>query len=328
MAKPVKPSMGCGYLVTLLLAGVGLFVLGAAVRTYGDYEEKVNPRIIVLAALGVLFLGGAVAYLRYAKKVVAEAEATGRLAEANPGKPWLLKKEWQGETAPPPEPGARLLDAYTVPTVENTDLRAAGIERGVGGWRFGSTHLGGTKIVMTMIAVGALAGCIALRQVHWVPFVVVGMFALVISLVALDLWFDGFELRVIGEEVLVRKSRPWGAKEWRVPRSDVADVRAEKSMSSGNRQYHLLALVGSAGADPRPPHPAETFAARKLRYQLKRAGKELGVSEPEKMGGRGRELLEKMATTPRFEIIFAKHVPGGAVLEVVKAGVLADSRKL
>ncbi len=519
--------MGGGYLVTLLLAGGGLFLLGLAARTYGQMGERVGSRVVVAGVLGSILLVGSILYLRFARKVVREYDAKEAERAELAKQPWKLKREWQGgaiesktggsaaliwffavfwnalswpgvwalftgqikdkagwfillfpliglgllwgaiyqtvrwrkfgrvrfvpstmpgsiggylggvievparvalekdarlalrcvrrvttgsgknrhtsetviwereeripadkwlsgpgqttipvmfyipaecepwddddannqvvwrlaaeaavpgvdfavtfdvpvfrtgETAPPPEPGAPLLEAYQTTTLENVDLRTAGIERSVDRWRFGSPHLWGTRLVTSLIALGLLVllGVFWGNNVNWVVWVVAGMFAGVMLLVALDLWFDGFELRLAGEGLIVRKSRPWGAKEWRVPRAEVAAVRAEKSMSSGDRQYHRLVLVGRAGADPRMAHPAETFAVRKLRYQLRRAGRELAVDDPEKMGEPGRELLEKLAAMPRFEIIFAKHVPGGAVLEVVKAGVLADVRR-
>lgn len=240
-----------------------------------------------------------------------------------------------GETAAAPAPGAPLLDAYRPPTLDAAELARIGIRRNAAGWVFDSGHLWVSKLVSTLLAIGLtwLLWSFVGQDVVWIVWAVVGMFAFFAWLVALDLWSARCELRIEGGDLVVREGRVRGARERRVARADVADIRAAKSLGIGGQQYHRLLLVGrgigeaaARSAGPRPGGADETFRARKLRFQLKQLGKELGVNQPDKMGPRGADLLKQLADAPAFEIEFAKHVPGPTVMEAVKAMVLADVR--
>lgn len=233
-----------------------------------------------------------------------------------------------GETAPAPAAGAPALEAYSRKVVDAAEWTKAGVERQADGWVFRSTHLATSKWVSTVIGVGLVGLLVSYAgaNVHWVPWATTLLFAAVTLLVAVDLWAGRCELRLVGDEVVVRVARWRGAKVTRVARADVAAVRAEKTMSIGYRHYHALVLVGR-GVDTAPAAGArEPFRARKIRFQLARLGRELGVDDPAKMGERGAELLRQLTAAPRFEVVFAKHVAGTAVAEAVAELVLADVR--
>lgn len=97
-------------------------------------------------------------------------------------------------------------------------------------------------------------------------------------------------------------------------------------MSAGEREYYRLSSFGRDGVDRTEPAAGEHFDARKLRYRLKRVAREFGVSDTSKLGERGAELLEAMARTPRFRVVFAESVPGRANAEAIGAAVLAEIR--
>src|SRR5690606_40452034 len=71
-------------------------------------------------------------------------------------------------------------------------------------------------------------------------------FALIMALFAADVWCDRYELRIEQTEVVVTKPRPWGTKVVRVPRTEVAAVRPEKAMSSGESQDRKSTRLNSS----------------------------------------------------------------------------------
>lgn len=210
-----------------------------------------------------------------------------------------------GETAPPPSEQEPLLDAYRAERLDENELRRAGIVSRVDGFEFNASHLWKARIVFTLITAGLLGLLVvfAVTGVPWIAWVVVGVFGLFMLMGMLDLWRAGFDLRIVGEDVVVRQ--PDG-REFRVPRTKVATVRADPGMTIGGKRYHRLVLVGKPGVLADGAHPGETFRARKLRYQLKK-------------DGASKDLHAQLAATPEFEIIFAKHVPGpGMVAEITE----------
>jgi len=221
-----------------------------------------------------------------------------------------------GETAPPPEQGQPLLAEYKAGPPTGAALAEAGVTAGADGasWHFSSGHMTGTKFAMTLAALGLSAGTVALA-VKFSVFAALFMaiFAGVFVLIAADLWADKSELRLDGRDVVVRKFRPWGTKELRVPRAEVARVEKSKSMAAGSTQYYRLKLIGSDGVDLQQAREGEPFRARKLRYQVEKGRVE-------------GDAAAELARLPKFELEFAKHVPNLATAERVGALVLEKIR--
>lgn len=234
-----------------------------------------------------------------------------------------------GETAAPPEAGRPLLAEYrSGAPADAATLANAGVKVLADGFAFGVGHLATTRVVTTMIFLG-LAALFLLLLFSGAAFpilAVAAFFGGIAGLFAGDLWSGRFELRLLGSEVVVTQFRPWGAKVARVPRAEVAAVRTHMSMSTGETRYYRLTLVGHEGMDPRQTGTNEGFDARKLRFQLQRRAKELGVQDPAKLGERGKEILDAMQRTPRFQVVIAKHVVGQATAEAVAAAVLERIR--
>lgn len=231
-----------------------------------------------------------------------------------------------GETAAPPEPGRPLLAEYRSGGPADAAMLAnAGVKVLADGFAFGVGHLAMTRVVTTVIFLG-LAALFLFFLFSGAAFPILAMTAFfggIAGLFAGDIWSGRFELRLLGNEVVVTQFRPWGAKVTRVPRPEVAAVRTHLSMSTGETRYYRLTLVGHEGLDLRAPAAGEGFDARKLRFQLRRAARGLGVQDPAKLGGRGKEILEAMSRTPRFTIVIAKHVVGQATAEAVASAVMA-----
>ncbi len=93
MARRVKPNMGCGYTVMLILlaAGLGLLVLAA-----GNYRKAgaVTAKAVAPGIIGLALVLGAGVYGQVARGLVRESkEEEARRLQA-PGEPWKWKKEW------------------------------------------------------------------------------------------------------------------------------------------------------------------------------------------------------------------------------------------
>ncbi|HVS54464.1 MAG TPA: hypothetical protein VHD62_19060 [Opitutaceae bacterium] len=220
------------------------------------------------------------------------------------------------------------LEEYRAEPLREVDLAAAGVRREADGFVFTSKHLGGLRAAFGLAALllTALEIVLVRGDAPWVLLIVFGMFAGLALLMAHDLWAGDLAVRVMGDEVVVRKSRLFGAKETRVRRAEVAEVRPVNAMSVGDRQFFRLNLIGTRGIDPIAAAPGEPFAARKLRFQLRQAMKELGVTAPENAGGRGAEILAQLQATPKFEVMIARNVPGLATAEAVAVQVRAAIR--
>lgn len=234
-----------------------------------------------------------------------------------------------GETAAPPEPGRPLLAEYRSGAPADAEtLARAGVKVASDGFTFSAGHLATSRLVTTLVflAMAVFALVLLFSGAQFVLVGLVAFFAGLAGLFAADLWSDRFELKVVGPEIVVTQSRPWGAKVTRVPRAEVAEVRTQMSMSTGESRYYRLTLVGHDGLDPRQPQANEGFDARKLRFQLKRVAKELGVQDPAKLGERGTEIFAAMARTPKFQLVIAKHLAGQATAEAVAATVLERIR--
>lgn len=226
-----------------------------------------------------------------------------------------------GEAVAEPEPDQPLLAEYRDDTATPESLDAAGITvlpAGPGGHpaiTFTSRHLGGTKLVMTGLAFSASVGVATLFVYGlWVPALFVGFFDLIFLLIAYSVWTGDTVVEVQPTEVVVRARKLGGWKEQRVPRGQIALIRTEKSMRSGEQQYYKLVLVGQAGADANQAVAGEPFALRKIRYQLERARKNPAAPA----AGQGtRELIASLQSQPRFQVTAANHVPGPALAESV-----------
>jgi hypothetical protein len=217
-----------------------------------------------------------------------------------------------------------LLDEYAARVLDDAALRACGVRREGDTFHFSASHLTGTRTVTALL----LFGILVLLGWYWgqdIPGVVWGItsvFGLVIGLFAMDVWFSAFELRVESSEVVVTKARPWGTKVTRMVRTEVREVRPEKSMSSGEKQFFRLSLVGAEGVDPEvPPLPGEPFAARKLRYEMDKL-KQQGQLNPAKLAEVGGALFAKMKAQAKFVVPFAKHIPSQARAEAIGRLVL------
>ena len=93
-------------------------------------------------------------------------------------------------------------------------------------------------------------------------------------------------------------------------------------MSSGEKRFFRLSLVGAGGIDPDlPAQPGEPFAARKLRHEMEKL-KQQGQLSPAKLAEVGGELFAKMKAQAKFVVPFAKHIPGQARAEAIGRLVL------
>jgi hypothetical protein len=221
-----------------------------------------------------------------------------------------------GETAAPPERNEPLLAEYKAGPPDATVLAAAGVRAGADGasWHFSSPGMPGAKVGFTVVALGFGAGTVmAFLHGPLLLALFLALFAALMTAAAADLWFDGQELVIDGRDVIVRRRRPWGVKEQRVPRAEVEGFRAEKSMSVGTTQYYRLKLVGAPGADPAQPREGEPFVVCKLRHELRVKGDSV-------------DLRQLLARAPKFEIVIAKHVPNLATAERVGELVLGKIR--
>lgn len=234
-----------------------------------------------------------------------------------------------GETAAPPEPGKPLLAEYRAGApADAATLAQAGVKVLSDGFAFSAGHLGMSRAVTTAVFLG-LAALFLFLLLSGAAFPILGMtafFAGLAGLFAGDIWSGRFDLKLLGNEVVVTQFRPWGARVTRVPRADVAAVRTHLAMSAGEKRYYRVTLVGHDGMDPRQRAAGEGFDARKLRFRLQRLAKELGVQDPAKLGERGAEILAAMGRTPRFQVVIAKHVVGQATADAVAAAVLERIR--
>lgn len=233
-----------------------------------------------------------------------------------------------GETAPPPAPNEPALDVYRPQRIDQAALAQAGISRTNDGWKFDPAQLWAPKGISAAVA-GALTWVLWSfigHQVHWVPWTVTALFAWLAWLSTLNFWCARSEMRIEADQLVLREATWHGMRERRVRRADVADIRAERTMNIGVTSYYRLLLVGRGADASTPAAPNEPFATRKVRYEIRRLGRELGVDRPEQMGARGAELARQLAALPRFEICIAKHVRGSALAEAVRRMVLADVR--
>lgn len=228
-----------------------------------------------------------------------------------------------GETAPPPEPGRPVLGVYSRQPVDEAALRKCGVLRVTAGFDFNTGHLKTSRTVTAFLTLGLLAlmGWFAMAGVPVMAWVIALFFAGIIGLFAVSVWFGSYELRLVGEEVVVTKLRPWGTKTTRVRRADVKRIETHNSMSSGDRQYYRLSLMGEEGANPDVVQEGEPFAIRKLRYRLTQLEKR-GQLPPDKVRELNGELLAEFKNHPKFVVTFASFVPGQTKAEAVADQVL------
>lgn len=95
MAKAVKPSMGCGYVVFVFLLAGGLGLLGVAANQF-ERSGRMTKHVLVPGIVGGLLAAGALAYLRLARRLVFDAEAELAIRNQFPDQPWKWKKAWRG----------------------------------------------------------------------------------------------------------------------------------------------------------------------------------------------------------------------------------------
>jgi hypothetical protein len=237
-----------------------------------------------------------------------------------------------GETVAPPAPDQPLLPEYRQETLTPQALAEAGIAispAGRGGhpvWHFTTRHLLGTKLTIGVLALGFSAGVIALVLAGlWLPALFVGFFDLIFLLLAHSLWSGETEIEIGPNDVVIRTKKAGGWKEQRVPRDQIALIRQDNSMKSGEKQYYKLVLVGTAGADAVHTADGEPFALRKARYQLRVAQKKAGTGAADET--RTAELLASVRSQPRFQITAATHVPGPALAERIARTLEQQIRK-
>jgi len=233
-----------------------------------------------------------------------------------------------GETAPPPEPGAPLLEEYTTPKLAATDLPRCGVRREGDTFYFSASHLPGMKATTAVLQLGifGLLGWFCVSDVPGGVWAITIFFGLILSLFTASVWCDKYELRIDGADVVVTKPRPWGTKVTRVPRAEVQVVQLGKGMSSGENQYYSLSLVGAEGLAPGGSAvAAEPFLVRKLRHHLEQLEKK-GELTPEKRKELGDQILSGLKAAPKFIVPFAAHIPGQTRAEAIAALVLAAIR--
>jgi len=233
-----------------------------------------------------------------------------------------------GATAVSPQPGAPLLDEYQVQTLDAAALRACGVRREADTFHFSASHLPGTRMTTAVLSLGMLGLLVWYggNDVHGAVWGITIFFGLIIALFTASVWFDRYELRIESAEVVVTKPRPWGTAVTRVPRTEVAAVRHEKSTSSGENQYYCLSLIGSEGVSPREVAKAtEPFRVRKLRFQLEQLRKK-GQLRPEQEKAVAAEIEAELGCQPRFSVAFARHIPGQGRAEAIGALVLGAIR--
>ena len=233
-----------------------------------------------------------------------------------------------GETAPPPAPGAPLLVEYSAPALDDAILRSCGVRREGDTFHFSASHLPGMRITTAVLQLGSLAllGWFFGRDISGVVWGITIFFGLIIILLTASVWCAGYELRVEAKDVVVTKPRPWGTKVTRLPRAEVALVRHEKSMASGENQYFSLSMVGAEGIEPGvTASGGEPFAVRKLRHQLEQLEKK-GELTPEKRKELGGEIISELKVSPKFVVQFAGHIPGQTKAEAIGAMVLGVIR--
>lgn len=98
MSRPVKPSLGCGYAVTVFIALLGGVALLAAAQNHRDHADAtgIPPAVWVPAAIGIALLVAARAYLGFARRTVRAHADEERIRAENPDAPWLWQHEWRG----------------------------------------------------------------------------------------------------------------------------------------------------------------------------------------------------------------------------------------
>lgn len=233
-----------------------------------------------------------------------------------------------GDTVPPPDAGSPLLEEYSVQVLDAAVLQACGVRREGDTFYFSASHLPGMKFTTAVLQLG-LFGLLAWywgNDIHGAVWGITIFFGLILSLFTIGVWCDKYELRIEGKEVVVTKPRPWGTKVVRVPRAEVAVIKQDKAMSSGEKQYFSLSLVGAAGIDPGiKAAEGEPFRVRKLRYQLEKL-KEQGALTPEKVKELGGEIISEMRVSPKFVVQFAAHIPGQTRAEAIGAMVMEAIR--
>lgn len=100
MAKRVKPSMGCGYLLAFVLAGGGVVLATAAVNGWRVSNGNLAGKSIAQAVIGAGLIAGAFVYLGFARRMVAAYAGEEKQRAAFPDKPWMWKEEWRREWIP------------------------------------------------------------------------------------------------------------------------------------------------------------------------------------------------------------------------------------
>lgn len=86
------PSMGCGYVVCLLLAVGGLGLLWTA---KARFEERRRPEAWIATGFGVALCAGAVGAIAPMQRAVARAKERARREAERPNEPWTWEPKWE-----------------------------------------------------------------------------------------------------------------------------------------------------------------------------------------------------------------------------------------
>lgn len=218
-------------------------------------------------------------------------------------------------TAPPPSPEelASQLEAAMLKAGVEVSQGADGVI-----WEFFQPKAKGGAFVLGFMA--AIFGTVGWFLPMLFMKVVFMGFAFLMAAILPGLIWRRSELRLNPREVVVRK-RGWrGWHEWRFAANEIADLRLDESMRSGNDRYLRLTAIGVRGVDPEIPHTAEHFKARKARYRWKREIKRAGAASDETTG----TLLE----TPCFELEVAGYLRGTMAAERVRENLLATLKRM
>ncbi len=180
-------------------------------------------------------------------------------------------------------------------------------EAGVRVWRFHQPGVRGGAVMLAVMT--AIFGAVAWFVPVWLIKIGFGAFALLLAAMLPGMIWQRSELRLSERELEVVRTSLRGRRVKRVARNEVGDVALKESMTSGDKRYLRLTLIGVPGVDAQTPHPHEHFQARKARFRWRKR-----PDDPDTQ----RVLRE----TPRFEIEVAGYLRGTRAAEQVREHLL------
>lgn len=86
--------MGCAHFLVVIFLGIGLALLYGAATRYRNQGDRLTPQVAIPGVAGLVAVIGSGVYLRFARRLVREAEAEAARRSAHPDEPWLWNKKW------------------------------------------------------------------------------------------------------------------------------------------------------------------------------------------------------------------------------------------